>query len=173
MTSSVPLPDSSKLLLYLTTSSCSTSCRGVYDRETLVATNTHLLYDRHPFRSLCCYLHAERQRLPHFPCTEQGYTDCRQRTSLCIAVSGGKRYPCNSTYIASFPVPHPAFRRLQYGKAGTLPYCKRRKAGHGTGNEANSTPSLAWPDPILHQAWNGVWPSETTPCLGDSNSQLV
>ena len=47
---------------------------------------------------------------------------------------------CNY-YLASFPVPRPAFRRLQYGKAGlalapTLPYCKGRKAGRGTGNEA-------------------------------------
>ena len=36
--------------------------------------------------------------------------------------------------LASYPVPRPAFRRLQYGKAGA--YCKRQKAGHGTGNEA-------------------------------------
>ena len=35
--------------------------------------------------------------------------------------------------IASFPVPRPAFRCLQYA----LPYCKRREAGCGTGNEAN------------------------------------
>ena len=34
--------------------------------------------------------------------------------------------------VASFPVPRPAFRRLQ------LPYCKQRKAGRGTGNEAKS-----------------------------------
>ena len=33
--------------------------------------------------------------------------------------------------VASYPVPRPAFRRSQY-----LPYCKRRKAGRGTGNEA-------------------------------------
>ena len=32
--------------------------------------------------------------------------------------------------LASFPVPRPAFRRLQYGN------CKRRKAGRGTGYEA-------------------------------------
>ena len=41
--------------------------------------------------------------------------------------------------LASFPVPR---RRLQYGKAGlpALLYCKRRKAGHGTGNEARLEP---------------------------------
>ena len=38
--------------------------------------------------------------------------------------------------LASFPVPRPAFRCLQYGKAG---YCKRRKAGRGTGYEAMVT----------------------------------
>ena len=37
--------------------------------------------------------------------------------------------------VASFPVPRPAFSRLQYGKA----YCKRRKAGRGTGNEASDS----------------------------------
>ena len=34
-----------------------------------------------------------------------------------------------SVLLASFPVPRPAFRRLQY--------CKQRKAGRGPGNEAS------------------------------------
>ena len=52
---------------------------------------------------------------------------------------------CNSVQysiiLVSFPGPRPASRRLQYGKAGEasiiLPYCKRREAGRGPGNEAN------------------------------------
>ena len=39
--------------------------------------------------------------------------------------------------LASFPVPRPAFRHLQYAKPALL-YCKRRKAGRGTGNEASA-----------------------------------
>ena len=34
---------------------------------------------------------------------------------------------CNTLLVASFPGPRPAFR---------FPYCKRRKAGRGPGNEA-------------------------------------
>ena len=41
---------------------------------------------------------------------------------------------CCVRVVASFPVPRPVFCRLQYVNAG--PYCKRRKAGRGTGNEA-------------------------------------
>ena len=38
--------------------------------------------------------------------------------------------------LVSFPVPRPAFRRL--------PYCKRQKAGRGTGYEAKLALLSAW-----------------------------
>ena len=50
----------------------------------------------------------------------------------------GERTPgtevCSDENLASFPVPRLAFRRLQYGTK------QRRKAGRGTGYEANENP---------------------------------
>ena len=43
-------------------------------------------------------------------------------------------------------VPRPAFRHLQYA----LPYCKRRKAGRGTGNEANLHHQYIYSDLGVH-----------------------
>ena len=53
--------------------------------------------------------------------------------SLIPRPTGNEPSTCRHTYgVASFPVPRPVFRHLQYA----LSYCKRRKAGCGTGNEA-------------------------------------
>ena len=49
---------------------------------------------------------------------------------------GAKLFETFSNLLASFPVPHPAFRHLQYP---ALSYCKRQKAGRGNGNEAKNS----------------------------------
>ena len=60
---------------------------------------------------------------------------------LAVLVSQGSfvlsgRRTAGLLTLASFPVPRPAFRRLQYGK--------RRKAGRGTGNEAILTLQITY-----------------------------
>ena len=59
--------------------------------------------------------------------------------------------------LASFPGHRPAFCRLQYA----LPYCKRRKAGRGTGTRLDSCWARSRPVPsfsllTIRESWKGL-----------------